>query len=120
MSKDPAPTMSYLRHHPNPMMRSRPAEYEWVPADIAKKQQVFTTKIRTNTKRKKIVNNSAIKKSSNMISSLKHSSCVIMYGFISIIFSIRSQLADSMLERALGDDLRSGKKVAAISKLDLF
>lgn len=41
VSRDPAPTMSYLRHHPNPMMRSRPAEYEWVPADIVKKQQVF-------------------------------------------------------------------------------
>jgi hypothetical protein len=59
VSKDPAPTMSYLRHHPNPMMRSRPAEYEWVPADIAKKQQ----------------------------------------------------LADSMVERVVGNDLKSGKKI---------
>lgn len=40
VSRDPAPTMSYLRHHPNPMMRSGPAHYEWVPIDIAKKQQV--------------------------------------------------------------------------------
>lgn len=39
ITKDPAPTMSYLRHHPNPAMRSKPTEYEWLPVDIAKKQQ---------------------------------------------------------------------------------
>ncbi|XKL62496.1 hypothetical protein PGB90_002329 [Kerria lacca] len=61
VNKDPAPTMSYLRHHPNPMMRSKPTEYEWVPAEIAKKQQ----------------------------------------------------LADTMLEKAIGNDLKTGKKVVA-------
>ncbi|XP_065203178.1 PDZ and LIM domain protein 3 isoform X2 [Planococcus citri] len=47
-TKDPAPTMSYLRHHPNPMMRSSPSHYEWIPIDIAKKQQLADTILEKN------------------------------------------------------------------------
>ncbi|KAK6620570.1 hypothetical protein RUM43_010862 [Polyplax serrata] len=39
-AKHEAPTGSYLRHHPNPMMRSGPSHYEFLPQDVVMKQKV--------------------------------------------------------------------------------
>ncbi|KAL0266330.1 UNVERIFIED_CONTAM: hypothetical protein PYX00_008908 [Menopon gallinae] len=38
--KELAPTESYLRHHPNPMMRAAPSQYELLPQEVLMKQKV--------------------------------------------------------------------------------